>query len=221
MNKSLMIIFLSMASIGFNTFSYAAKPNPKTKVEVKKKISQVKKTPVPEVKKPETFDFRKIRWGMNRSQIVASEKSQPLLEIDEKLTYKETMFERDVSINYFFEDSKVIKSEYLFDGSFVNATDYLVYYQKIKKNLISKYGKPNIDESKELDELPFEQYKHIAELIYRGEQDYNTIWEKPRTTIRLALKGKDFFTSVKLFVTYNSKKFKEIDTVKEVEKSLF
>lgn len=205
MKKLIVIPILSVCL--FSQVTYAEKG----KVSNKKTVAQ----------KKEQFDFRKAKWGMNHLQIIASEKSEPKFEDDEKIAYNEKMFETDVSINYFFEKDKLIKSEYLFDGTFTNKEDYIVYFRKIKKNLIEKYGRATRDNSSELDIMDRDQYQHISELIYRGVHVYETVWEKPGTTIRIVLKGKDFFTSLKLYVAYNSKKFKEEDNVKEVEKSLF
>ena len=206
MNKIFLITILAF-SIGTSTYSnvYAAKAKPVKNV----------------VKQAEKFDFRKARWGMNKSQIKSSEKIKPFFEDEGRITYKDKMFETDVSINYFFEDKKLIKSQYLFDGTFTKGEDYITYFRKIKKNIVEKYGKAYKDDSKELDIMEVSHYQNIVDLVQRGEQSYEIIWDEPTTTVTLSLIGKNTFTPIRLFVAYNSKKLKEIDDNKEVKKSLF
>lgn len=208
-NKILITVFLSGLLISQSTYSQTSKE--------KSKSTNIKKSQ----SKKDEFDFRKIRWGMNRLQVLASEKKEPLNESEDKITFNEKMFDRDVKVNYYFENDKVIKSEYLFDGSFNTKEDYILYYQKIKSNLKSKYGKPSLDSSKELDVMGRDQYEHMAELLYRGVLMYETVWAPPGNSIKLSIKGKDFFTTLKLFVLYSSNKYKQTDETREVEKSLF
>ncbi|MFN8578678.1 MAG: hypothetical protein U0354_17760 [Candidatus Sericytochromatia bacterium] len=205
MKKTSLILLLSVFSLNLNVYAQ----NDKSTKVVKK------------VEKKEEFNFRKVKWGMNHLQVSASEKEKPSLESDDKVTYKEKMFERDVNINYFFENDKLIKSEYLFDGTLTDKEEYITYFKKIKSNLISKYGKPSSDNSKEVDIMEKSRYSQVGELLSQGVLTYDVIWNKPDTTIKLGIKGKDFFTALKLYIAYNSKKFKEKDDTKEVEKSLF
>ncbi len=182
-----------------------------------KNISKTKKVD----KKELAFDFRKTRWGMNFLQVQASENSNPVSTTSDVMVYKDKMLDNDVDIEYYFENNKLFKAAFIFGSSFINKQENIIYYQKIKEGVKAKYGRPSADNSKELDIMDENQYKHMAELLERGVNDYETIWTLPNTKIKLILKGKDMFSKLRLELGYISRKYKSIDKVKEIDKSQF
>lgn len=211
--KKIITLFI-IPNLLFNSLALANnKPTKKKSVIIIKKTenqSQVEK-----------FDFRKAKWGMNHQDIQSSEKIDAIIQEKERLVYPDSLLGINASINYYFENSKLIKASYLFDGTFTDQVEYIVDFIKIKKVLKEKYGSPTSDNSSELDIMEKDMFKQVGELISSGVQEYETKWETPKTQIKLILKGKDIFTKTKLELGYTSRQLKHLDDDREVEKNKF
>jgi hypothetical protein len=207
-------ILLLIPNILFNSAAFA-----KNQPAKKKPVIIINKTE--NQKQVEQFDFRKANWGMSHQQVKDSEDKQPISQGSDRMEFPDNLLGVEANVNYFFEDGKLIKAAYIFEGTFSDAVEYIINFRKIKKALLDKYGSPFSDNSNELDIIEKEMYKQVGELISRGVQEYETKWDTPNTNIKLLLKGKDLFTKVKLELGYTSKQLKHLDEDKEVIKDKF
>lgn len=130
-----------------------------------------------------TFDVRKVRWGMSKDKVLKSELPNKIYRAQKKLhvercTFNEVIFGYKCSIDYIIENNKLIEVNYIF-----NTFDDEHTYDKLKyiiKNILDKkYKKP---ESKELSE----EERLLKEFNEESSKIFNMYnYENERTNILL------------------------------------
>jgi len=81
-------------------------------------------------------DFRKVRWGMSKVEVMASEEMKPLAVEDKYISYKFDLWGKEVFLLYDFVDNTLFSARYVY--SFPSEAEIL----KIKSIMKSKYGSP-------------------------------------------------------------------------------
>jgi len=150
-------------------------------------------------------DFRNTFWGMSKEQVVKTEKAEMLNEIENKVTYLETVVNYPALVVYNFENNKLIWGSYGFKQ--VNDTDdeYLQDFINFNTVLTNKYGKSkNLDRWTNKDS----EYKdNPVSAVREGDLVMWRSWETPTTVIKLIMYG--YGGNFNLDTYYFSKKYKE------------
>ena len=55
------------------------------------------------MKKEETYDFRNTRWGMSRSDVLASEPDKPIVQTDRQIGYFTTILDKNIYLAFVFK----------------------------------------------------------------------------------------------------------------------
>lgn len=61
------------------------------------------------------YDFRRVKWGMTRVEVAASEELKPAYVNGEYISYKIDLFNREVFLLYEFIENSLLSSRYVFD----------------------------------------------------------------------------------------------------------
>jgi hypothetical protein len=143
-------------------------------------------------------DFRNVNWGCLKSDVVKSENQKQFkgsfkYKISKKdLAYKCVLLNKNVILQYAFEDDKLISAAYLFldspELSQINLADPLKYYtdqyQEVKSALSQKYG--NARESEIWANDTFKNApESIGNHIVKGHLRLFSIWENENTIVTL------------------------------------
>lgn len=122
-------------------------------------------------------DFRNVRWGMTKIEVMANEALKPDSFGRQRITYRTMILGKEMVLEYEFVDNKLVNATYFFS---VNTDQD---QQDIEAVLLKKYGPSRDLEKKE------------APSFFRS-------WETPATEIRLYADqgdiGRIHYTSKKL-----------------------
>src|ERR1035437_5720723 len=154
------------------------------------------------------YDVRKVNWGMSKQQVEKSEKYLKKLknEDEESLTYKTTLLNKEVYLDYSFKENKLRSVFYYFERNHTNHNDYIDDYIDLKEALIKKYGEPSSDDIIWENNLHKDNLQEYGLAISVGLLEYLTQWThiNNTTNIVLNLYGKD--NKINLNILYASLK---------------
>ncbi|PMQ02047.1 MAG: hypothetical protein CBR30_03400 [Dictyoglomus sp. NZ13-RE01] len=149
----------------------------------------------------ETYDFRKVTWGMTKADVLKAEKKTPIFEDENDLIFEETLLNRNFSCLYVFQEDKLYSAGYILTDKYEDYSDYVDLYIELKDLLSEKYGKPIISKDPEIFPI--------------GNFNYSTSWFTPRSVIMLSLSRKSGeYTLMIAYIDVNFVK-KEIDKSSE------
>ncbi|MGE4518868.1 MAG: hypothetical protein AB7E04_05100 [Desulfobacteraceae bacterium] len=126
----------------------------------------------------EDNDFRTVKWGMSRVEVLAAEKLKPLKVADDYISYKFNLFGQEVFLLYEFVLNNLLSAKYVYENPEKENSD------KIFDILNSKYEK--IKESSGY--AVFENKATYIEADYKN--DYLKIYYKSKKIEELSLKNK-------------------------------
>ena len=143
--------------------------------------------------------FRRANWRMTIDEVKNMEEDEPVLEKEDILFYEDTLLGLDVDIMYIFLDNQLFKGTYLIREEYENKNNYLDDYEKLRKALIEKYGKPILGEGSDDVEWKNPLYKdephEYGFAVSIGHLEYYTLWEKNSngedTAISIRLSGEN------------------------------
>ncbi len=148
--------------------------------------------------------FREASWEMSKSDVRASEKSEPKYESDNSLGFVGKLLDADCMIYYEFDDHGLARAAYMIDH--VDDGKDIVDYNRLKALLSTKYGPPIVDEMKltpNLYRLPrIQQAIELQTAVAQGALHLKTGWQTADTSIGLACRGVK--GNAQVAVMYNS-----------------
>lgn len=144
------------------------------------------------ISQAQDYDFRQTRWGMSKLQVKNSENSQPLFDKKGELTYSVKIAGINAFAAYYFVDSILVKSAYVFEQNYSNRNDYIRDYKKVKDILTRKYGDPIMDETVWRNDLYRDDPQDYGFAISIGHLVYRSKWITPNTEIKLVLHGNKY-----------------------------
>lgn len=160
------------------------------------------------------FDFRKTKWGMSKSQVKASEKAKFLDQSNDAIMYNSKLARMNVIIMYSFISNKLHSGIYVFKERHTNKNDYINDFNKIKKLLIQKYGRPIEDAKIWRNNLYKNSIQYHGMAVSMGHLVYRVQWKTAATEITHGLAGDNF--KINHILQYGSKKLgKDSNKVKE------
>ena len=137
------------------------------------------------------FDFRKIKWGMNRAEVMETEVAKPSGEKADIVTYRDEFDGIPVIVGYLFDGDIVTRAGYLMLGSYDVPNKYIEDYEKIKISMIEKYGAPARDEMRWSEGQESQDPTQYGKAACDGKLVYVTIWSDGITMIKETLRGEE------------------------------
>lgn len=156
-----------------------------------------------------TYDFRKIRWGMSVSQVIASELEKPVSESPDVIVFETEIVGFPCGLGYIFVRDTLVRAKYIFSQKHTNRNLYLDDYTKIKQALTKKYGKPKEDDKVWSDDLYKNKPDDWGMAVCVGHLLLHAGWVTPSTNIHLWLSGDNY--EVSLQAEYSSLKFGDFE----------
>ena len=207
----LMVLLLSVASICISDEIVYTESGRKVLLKDDGTWEYVKEDP----NKPKKYHFRKTLWGMNRKSVMDSEKLKPI-EIEnqtdsgsdiERLLYEDSIIDIKCYIDYVFVNNKLALAGYIFTKKYSNENDYIKDFERVKGNLIKKYGKPKVDRVIWDDDLYKDNPSRYGFAVSIGHVKYIALWNLDETEIVLSLTGNNY--NVRHDLVYSSTRLKE------------
>jgi hypothetical protein len=137
-------------------------------------------------------DFRNVMWGMSKAQVKKTEKLEVRAEKDDLLGYNENVLGMSCWLIYYFDNDRLYKCIYGFNHKHSNRTDFIDDFNKLKKAITSKYGKPKSDKKYWKNDLYKDNPQKWGFAISLGHLIYGTIWENDRSKLFIDLSGENY-----------------------------
>jgi len=119
------------------------------------------------------YDFRETNWGMSRDAVKASESALMIEELEDVVFYYVKLYDQPFHCIYGFENGKLNRAAYIWQGTEVKLSNYILSFGNLRDVLIKEYGKPAFDKL-----FPEVQYAESG-------------WQKGNTNIVLSLTSTD------------------------------
>ena len=121
----------------------------------------------------EKYDVRNVRWGMSKEEVKQKEKAELTGEGNDRLYYKTMLFGNQYELYYIFDDDRLVEVQY---GNLFSERPDKEDFEKARKLLTKKYGKPRITYNKK-DSGEMSEWKHKYTKVSLARFDNNTsIW---------------------------------------------
>jgi hypothetical protein len=124
------------------------------------------------------YDFRTVKWGMSRVEVLASETLKPLKITDNYISYKFNLFGQDVFLLYEFVLNKLLSAKYVYENPDKENVEKIFY---ILESKYEKTGGTN-------DQSVFENSSVFIEANYQDK--YLKINYKSKKIEKIALDNK-------------------------------
>ena len=165
-------------------------------------------------------DFRGFTWGNSISSVEAGEKSKFIAKVNnDELTYKDLLGGSECDVIYIFNDNdKLASGLYVFTKKYSNPQLYVQDYNKFKKLLTEKYGKPVAEKEKwNTDNTSLNQNSNEKS---EAENNYSqsTIWNTDRSVIKIMLVTID--KNPNLQIHYTTRSLNELENKEELKEAL-
>ncbi len=149
------------------------------------------------MEKEETYDFRNTRWGMSRSDVLASEPDEPVVRTDGQIGYSIKIMDKNIYLAFVFKNDCLVSALYALKDMRENLNDSLSDFEDFKEILTRKYGEPNAGQGDvwadpsykdqyELEALSFDRAGYEAALK-EGKILHAALWKTGNTWVKVAL----------------------------------
>jgi hypothetical protein len=142
----------------------------------------------------QTPDFRNATWGMERSQVVASEGTPPS-QIGERgsevvLRYdSEHVAGLDCRVVYILAKGKLVRAKYVFEREHDEKNDFLADFAMVDAFLAGTMDRPTGQRVWWRNDLYKTEPQHYGEAVSVGQLLYFTQWKGMRMVVTHALTG--------------------------------
>lgn len=164
------------------------------------------------------YDFRKSRWGDSKSEVIASEGTEPDINQEGIIGYETNTAGLDMIAAYIFVSDQLVRAKYIITEKHANATDFISDYDKIKELLSKKYGAPDRDENLWKNDLYRDDYEDWGMAIKVGHLVYYAMWKSERTDIGLVLTGDNY--RIDFTMEYSSNDLESLEDEKRNEDTM-
>ncbi len=173
------------------------------------------------------YDFRHAKWGMSMQEVKTTENGEPISEFSkgEVLTYTSTLLGEKVVIVYAFAFNKLVRSKYMlakyskplwsilfksFPQPELSKGYFVLDFDKFKKELTEKYGKP-FEEGwgYKREDLNLVELELFEKAIRAGEGGISAKWKTDKTNIRLFVFGAG--GEIKFEIGYSSRELESLE----------
>jgi len=144
----------------------------------------------------QTSDFRNTSWGMDRTQVVATEAGPPS-QIRERgseivLRYESARLAGlDCRVVYILAKDKLVRAKYVFQREHAAKNDFLADFTMVDAFLMATMERPTEQRVMWRDELYKMEPQQYGVAVSLGQLLYSTQWKGMRTVVTHALTGEN------------------------------
>lgn len=155
-------------------------------------------------------DFRDVSWGDSAKEVKEKETAELFIEAPGVLWYTTTFWDLECGLWYSFDHKdRLFNSSYTFRNEYANPNKYIEDYERLKKLLNEKYGKPTLDKETWIESSPEKDKNKWGKSLKEGKLSLITKWETKETTVDLILDSGYIKGDIFLRLDYNSKELKK------------
>lgn len=135
------------------------------------------------------YDFRKVRWGMGKKDVIAAESSKPVKSNTDSLVFDLQFLGYDCSVIYAFAKDALVKACFIVRQPHVDPALFFKDYNDLKKHLTPIYGKEESDKFDWKNEIYRNDKSKWGFAVSIGFLTCTTEWHSERTRILLSISG--------------------------------
>jgi hypothetical protein len=169
-----------------------------------------------------TTDFRTYNWGILKNDLAQQEKltyKNIPTENKNSLKYEDELGGANCYVIYTFNDNdKLISGNYILRNHYSNSQLYLHDFAKYEKLLVEKYGKVTTLKYDWIENKASTDKENFGQAIADGNLIMTSVWETPRSVIKLTLFSVNEKPSLQIHYTY--KTLSELENNTELKKAL-
>jgi hypothetical protein len=161
------------------------------KKEAKEKASMKKQhhSLVELIQQDSDYDFRKVRWGMSKKEVMSTEDAKLLKNEDTRMEYAISLFGYDCDVTYSFIDSKLSTASLHIRQPHIDPALYYKDYKSLKKYLTPLYGDALSDKCDWKNEMYRGDESKWGFAVSLGFLTCRTLWHNDRTQVTLLISG--------------------------------
>jgi hypothetical protein len=157
-----------------------------------------------EVDDPGPFDFRKVRWGMSKDDVMKRETSKPFEENEDAICYHDEILGHKSDLCYYFTNGKLYRAIYSLDNSqYSNNNRYVDAYTEIVTSLTGKYGKPTNKRDVWSNNLFKGDYQRRGMAYSADHVASGAEWDRDNENIHAGITGNNY--KIGVFIEYENK----------------
>jgi len=167
-------------------------------------------------------DFREAKWGMSKNDVKSLEHLPLQGENQTSLVYQDSIAGIDVVIGYTFstDSNQLIAGGYLSKAKYKSQNKYIDDFNTMKKYLTGKYGEPNVDKIRWLNNFFKNSPEKVGFAVALGHAYYLTEWDTQNTVITMTLSGQDY--EIQHLVSFKSKQYSEkLDHIRKQAEEIY
>lgn len=150
--------------------------------------------------------IRKTKWGMTKSQVMATESTKPQYTEHDFLSYAAYLSGKKVNLYYLFnKDGRLYRIGYYLNEKYVNDNNYLNTLFEFNSSLKEKYGDDPILDVKWNNNLYKDDEDKWGLAISAGHLEVSYFWDLEDTEILSKINGEEF--KIDVSIMYTSKEF--------------
>lgn len=147
------------------------------------------------------FDFRNVRWGMSKKEVIAAEKATLVSRRSDTLYYDVTFLGYKSSVVYFFDSNVLYKADFIIHQTHIDPSLFYKDFNELKSYFTKSYGKALSDKLEWKNEIYKKDKSKWGFAISIGFLVCRAEWNSNRTRIILKIKGSNHQISTKIVYT--------------------
>jgi hypothetical protein len=141
------------------------------------------------VKNSAEFDFRSVRWGMSKREVLAAEKTKPAKSEPSKLEYEMRLFGYECGVVYTFTGDKLTGALLHIRQEHVDPELFYQDYENLKKQLVPLFGEFENNQCNWKNDIYRSDRSKWGFAVSLGFLTCSTRWKTVRTAITLNITG--------------------------------
>lgn len=141
------------------------------------------------IKNDRAFDFRRVRWGMSRKEVLASEAVPPVKNDASSVEYTVQFLGYDCAVEYTFINDALTRAGFKISQPHVDPALYYKDYEDLKKYLAPMYGIAVSDKCDWKNEMYRQDRSKWGFAVSLGFLTCMSRWRNARTEITLTISG--------------------------------
>ncbi|MDF2512478.1 MAG: hypothetical protein K0S04_2344 [Herbinix sp.] len=147
-------------------------------------------------------DFRKVKWGMTKEEVIDIEGTSIIEQSEDYILYNVEVMGLDMYLAYYFnEKDQVCAATYMSKEKHTNQNDYILEYNQLIDALTEKYGEPYEDETIWKSDRYKGDSSYWGFAISAGDLVDYASWDANNTNIKIIIDGDNFTIHIRIFYT--------------------
>ena len=155
------------------------------------------------IKTSARYDFRSIKWGMNKKAVLAAEDARLLKNEGNSLSYEMSLFGYQCQVEYRFTAEQLTDAILHIRQEHIDPELFYQDYENLKQQLVPVFGENISNKCEWKNDMYRSERTKWGFAVSLGFLTCRTLWKTPRTTITLSIAGSNHQIMTTMEYGYN------------------